>query len=104
MKGNHDKALRQHVLYLLEGGGAHVKFDEIVSGIPARLQGRKPAGMPHSPWMLLEHLRIAQWDILEFSRNPKHISPDFPEAIGLVPRLPPAAWRGTRALEASARI
>lgn len=78
MKDSHDKALRQHLVYLLKGGNAHVKFDEIASGIPARLQGQKPAGMPHSPWMLLEHLRIAQWDILEFSRNPKHISPDFP--------------------------
>ncbi len=78
MKDTQDKALRQHLVYLLKGGGAHVKFDEIVSGIPAKLRGRKPAGMPHSPWMLLEHMRIAQWDILEFSRNPKHVSPDFP--------------------------
>ena len=77
-KDTPEKALRQHLVYLLKGGGAHVKFDEIVSGIPARLRGRKPAGMPHSPWMLLEHMRIAQWDILEFSHNPKHVSPDFP--------------------------
>jgi hypothetical protein len=78
MKDTQGKALRRHLVYLLKGGGAHVKFDEIVSGIPAKLRGRKPAAMPHSPWMLLEHMRIAQWDILEFSRNTKHVSPDFP--------------------------
>ena len=71
---NKDKALREHVLYLLDGGGAHAKFDEVIAGIPPKLRGQKPAGLPHSLWMLLEHLRIAQWDILEFSRNSKHIS------------------------------
>jgi hypothetical protein len=94
MRDRHDKALRQHLLYLLKGGGAHVKFDEIVSGISAKLWGQKPAGMPHSPWMLLEHMRIAQWDILEFSRNPKHISPDFPGGYWPRTEAPPstAAW------------
>src|SRR5712692_8631992 len=97
MKDTQDKALRQHLVYLLKGGGAHVKFDEIVSGIPAKLRGRKPAGMPHSPWMLLEHMRIAQWDILEFSRNPKHVSPDFPESYWPKGDAPPdaAAWRAS---------
>jgi len=75
---NTDKELRQHVLYLLQGGGAHAKFDEAIADIPAKLRGQKPANLPHSPWMLLEHLRLAQWDILEFSRNPKHKSPDWP--------------------------
>jgi len=74
-----DKALREHVVYLLDGGGAHVKFDEVVTGIPPKLLGQKPASLPHSLWMLLEHLRIAQWDILEFSRNAKHVSPKWPE-------------------------
>ena len=94
MRDTHDKALRQHLLYLLKGGGAHVKFDEIVSGIPAKLRGKKPAGMPHSPWMLLEHMRIAQGDIFEFSRNPKHISPDFPGGYWPRAEAPPntAAW------------
>ena len=94
MRDTHDKALRQHILFLLKGGGAHVKFDEIVSGIPAKLRGKKPAGMPHSPWMLLEHMRIAQGDIFEFSRNPKHISPDFPGGYWPRAEAPPstAAW------------
>jgi hypothetical protein len=89
-----DRSLRQHVLYLLNGGGAHASFDDVVSGIPAMLRGRAPAGMPHSPWMLLEHMRLAQWDILEFSRNAKHVSPDFPEGYWPESEAPPsaAAW------------
>jgi DinB superfamily len=86
-----DKALRQHVLELLRGGGAHAKFDELVAGVPAEVLGRKPAGLPHSLWMLLEHLRIAQWDILEFSRNPKHVSPKWPEGYWPKTEAPPSA-------------
>jgi hypothetical protein len=89
-----DKVLREHVLYLLEGGGAHTKFDEVIAGIPPRVRGQKPAGLPHSLWMLLEHLRIAQWDILEFSRNPKHVSPEWPRGYWPSTEAPPtaAAW------------
>src|SRR4029077_579100 len=76
MNKNEYQSLREHVLYLLKGGGAHVKFDEVIAGIPSKLRGQKPAGLPHSPWMLLEHMRIAQRDILGFSRNPKHVSPE----------------------------
>src|SRR6202162_410353 len=86
-----DKALRQHVLELLRGGGAHAKFDEIVAGIPPEVFGRKPTGLPHSLWMLLEHLRIAQRDILEFSRNPKHVSPKWPEGYWPAKEAPPGA-------------
>jgi hypothetical protein len=74
-----DKALREHVLFLLDGGGAHAKFDEVIAGIPPKVLGQKPSGLPHSLWMLLEHLRIAQWDILEFSRNARYASPKWPE-------------------------
>ena len=89
-----DRSLRQHVLYLLNGGGAHANFDAVVSGIPVKLRGRRPAGMPHSPWMLLEHMRLAQWDILEFSHNAKHVSPDFPEGYWPESEAPlsAAAW------------
>jgi hypothetical protein len=92
-----DKALREHILYLLEGGGAHVRFDEIIAGIPSKLRGRKPAALPHSLWMLLEHLRIAQWDILEFSRNSKHASPKWPEGYWPSTEAPPspAAWNAS---------
>jgi hypothetical protein len=77
-KNKNDKSLREHLIKLLKGGDAHVEFDGAVRGMPAALQGRRPQGAEHSPWQVLEHLRIAQWDILEFARNPKHKSPDFP--------------------------
>ncbi len=73
------KSLRQHLVYLLEGSGAHVDFEAAVRGLPAELRGARAPGLPHTAWQLLEHLRIAQWDILEFSRNAKHVSPDFPK-------------------------
>ena len=78
MHQNHD-ALRQHLLYLLLGGGAHLDFDRAISNFPVKMRGAKPPSVPHTPWRLLEHMRIAQWDILEFSRNAKHVSPKFPE-------------------------
>ena len=75
---SHDRALRDHLLYLVRGGGAHLDFEAAIADLPPKLRGGKPAGLPHTPWRLLEHLRICQWDILEFSRNPKHVSPKFP--------------------------
>jgi hypothetical protein len=79
---------------LLRGGGAHATFDAVVADLPAELRGRRPAGSPFSPWMLLEHMRIAQWDILEFSRDPGHVSPDFPAGYWPTNPAPPssAAW------------
>lgn len=78
-----DQSLREHLVYLLEGGGAHLNFDQAIADLPADLRGAKAEGSSHSPWRLLEHMRICQWDILEFSRNPKHVSPVFP--VGLWP-------------------
>jgi DinB superfamily len=91
---SNDNALREHVLHLLEGGGAHAGFDDILAGIRAQLRGQKPPNFPHSAWMLLEHMRIAQWDILEFSRNAKHVSPNWPEGYWPKTESPPsgAAW------------
>ena len=88
---NNEKALREHVLYLLEGGGAHAKFDEVIAGIPPNLRGQRPTKLPHSLWMLLEHLRIAQWDILEFSCNPKYASLKWPEGYWPSTEAPPSA-------------
>ena len=84
-----DKALRQHLVSLLKGGGAHATYDAAVKDFPANLYGKKPKGAAHSPWEVLEHLRIAQWDILEFSRNAKHVSPKFPD--GYWPKTPAPA-------------
>jgi hypothetical protein len=77
-KTNPDQALRDHLIYLLKGEGARPKFEDVVEDFPAELRGKKIPNFPHTAWMLLEHLRIAQWDILEFSRNPKHKSPNWP--------------------------
>jgi hypothetical protein len=89
-----DRLLRDHVLYLLRGGGAHLNFDKAVAGLQAKLRGAKPAGVPHTPWRLVEHMRLAQWDILEFSRNPRHVSPEFPEGYWPQGDAPPnsKAW------------
>jgi hypothetical protein len=94
MNKNESESLREHVLYLLKGGGAHAKFDEVIAGIPPKIRGQKPARLPHSPWMLLEHMRIAQSDILGFSRNPKHISPEWPSGHWPRSEAPPStrAW------------
>lgn len=73
-----NKALRQHLLYLLTGDGAHLDIDAALKDLPENLRDKKPKGAAHSPWEVLEHLRIAQWDLLQSVRNPKHISPEFP--------------------------
>jgi len=87
-------SLRQHLVDLLNGGNAHAKFDDVIKALPSELRGAKPGNYPHSPWMLLEHLRIAQWDILEFSRNSKHVSPDWPAGYWPKTEAPPSdtAW------------
>ena len=90
---NIDKSLRKHLIKMLEGGEAHATFDDAVAKMPAALQGKIPTGAEHSPWQLLEHLRIAQWDIVEFAINPKHKSPKWPE--GYWPKAAPPdekAW------------
>lgn len=86
-----EKALRKHVVELLEGGHAHATFDDAIANFPTELRGQKAANLPHSAWMLLEHLRIAQWDILEFSRNRKHKSPKWPEGYWPATDDPPSA-------------
>jgi hypothetical protein len=94
MKTNPDQALRQHLLYLLKDGGAHAKFDDVIKNFTENHRGKKVQNFPHTAWMLLEHMRIAQWDILEFSRDPKHISPTFPDGYWPKTDAPPsdAAW------------
>jgi hypothetical protein len=91
IKDVHGKQLREHVLYLLDGGGAHARFIDAVKEMPDNLRGVKPKAFPHSAWMLLEHLRLAQWDILEFSRNPKYKSPKWPEGYWPKSAAPPSA-------------
>ena len=96
MKTSQDQALRQHLLYLLKDGGAHAKFEDVID-IPAELRGRKAPDVPYTAWMLLEHMRIAQWDILGFSRDPKHTSPAWPEGYWPKTEAPPSsiAWKNS---------
>jgi hypothetical protein len=89
-----DQALREHLLYLLRGGGAHLDFEQAIAGLPAEARGVRPAGLPFTAWGLFEHMRIAQWDILEFSRDAKHVSPQWPSGYWPEGEAPPndAAW------------
>jgi hypothetical protein len=90
-------ALRQHLLDLLRGHNAHADFDAVVADFPSRSRGVKPPGAPHTAWQLLEHMRMAQWDILEFSRDAKHKSPPWPEGYWPKTEAPPnaAAWNNS---------
>jgi uncharacterized damage-inducible protein DinB len=92
-----NRILRDHLLELLRSGSAHLDFDKAIEDLPADLRGVRPEGSPHSVWELVEHLRITQWDILEFSRNPSHASPDWPEGYWPKTPAPPdaAAWEET---------
>ena len=85
---NQDDSLRKHVLYLLRGGGAHLSFDDLISSFPADLCNRQVEGLPYTPWQVLEHMRLAQWDILEFSRDANHVSPEFPKGYWPTPNEP----------------
>src|SRR5437660_3300218 len=95
-----DALLRDHLLYLLRGGNAHLDFDAAVADLPPELRGAKVPGVPHTAWRLVEHMRIAQWDILEFSRNPKHVSPRFPDGYWPAGDAPPNADAWERSLAA----
>lgn len=91
---NNDQVLRKQLVEMLRGGHAHAKFDDAVRDFPSELRGKKAGKLPHTAWQLLEHMRIAQWDIIEFSRNPKHESPEFPKGYWPQSAAPPddAAW------------
>ncbi len=91
--------LLKQISALLDGGQAHVKLDDVIAAVPQKLQGTRPAGLPYSPWQLIEHLRITQRDILDFSRNSdrqyKHLA--WPRDYWPVELAPPdeAAWDTT---------
>jgi hypothetical protein len=76
-------------------GHAHAPFEKAVAAMPARLAGERPANLPYSPWMLLEHMRLSQWDMLDFSRNPKYVEQKWPDDYWPKDPAPPnaAAWK-----------
>jgi len=88
---DYDAALRRQLSKLLISGEAHAEFEDTIRDFPVELRGKRPEGSPHSPWQLLEHMRLAQWDILEFSRDPKHESPKFPDGYWPSTPEPPDA-------------
>ncbi len=94
---NANREVREQLVDLLKGGNAHMTFSDAVSGFPLKEINRKLPNATYTIWHLLEHMRIAQWDILEFARNPDHVSPDFP--AGYWPRVDEMAtvskWKKT---------
>ncbi len=94
MSNDQTKILREQLLHALRGDQSHIDFESVVSDFPIEQAGAKPPSAPHSAWQLLEHMRIAQHDILEFSRNPKHKSPKWPEGYWPKTEAPPDkhAW------------
>ena len=89
------KPLQEQLIKLLNFQGAHIGFDEAIRGLSPALRDKKLKNAPHTAWQLVEHLRIAQWDILEFCRNPKHTSPKWPEGYWPESAALPsdAAWK-----------
>ncbi len=99
MASKNEKPLREHLLNLLSGRGAHIDWKDAFSGFPVKLRGVRPDGAPYSAWELLEHMRIAQWDILEFSRDAKHVSPDWPAGCWPGNPIPPSAKAWEKSLK-----
>jgi len=92
-----DQSLRHHLLALLDSENAHAGFGRAIDGWPDGLRGARPHGLPYSGWQLLEHLRLAQRDILDYSRDPDHVSPPWPEGYWPPSPEPPdaAAWEAS---------
>ena len=78
ISNSNDEVIREHVLFALNGDGAHVDFETAMRDLPEALRDKRPPGAAHSLWEVIQHLRIAQWDILEYIRNSSHVSPEFP--------------------------
>jgi hypothetical protein len=92
-----DQVLRTHLITLLQGKGAHLTFDDAVADFPMEHINTLPPNVPYTSWHLVEHLRIAQWDILEYIRNPQHVSPEWPAGYWPSPdtQAAAAAWDKT---------
>lgn len=89
-----DQQLREQLAKILDWGEAHVNFQIAVKDFPLDLRGEVPPGFAHSAWELIEHLRIALWDIVEFTRDPRHKSPPWPKGYWPPSPVPPQdeAW------------
>jgi DinB family protein len=96
---SNEQSLRKHLVELLDGGHAHANFDAVVKGFPAKIRGEIPKGLPHSAWMLLEHMRLAQGDILDFSINPKYKTLKWPDDYWPQNPAPPSAAAWDKSIE-----
>ena len=97
MSTSQNAILREQLVTAMRGDQSHLDFDAAIKGFPVALAGKKPKGAPHTAWKLLEHMRIAQHDILEFSRNPKHVSPKWPDEYWVQSAAPAdeKAWKAS---------
>ena len=98
-----DKALREHVVKLLKGGEAHADFAVAIADFPGEVRGKTPKGAEHSPWQLLEHMRIALEDLVDFSTNPGYKAHEWPKDYWPETAAPPdgQAWeKSVRAVRA----
>jgi len=84
---------------LLNGGSAHVGLKDAVAGLPFELLGKKPEKLPYSIWQLVEHIRIAQWDMLEFSKDGNHKSPKWPDEYWVAALAPSSEEKWTDSLK-----
>ncbi len=76
---DHSRSLVNEIIKLMNGGTAHASLEDALKDLPAEQRGERPHGLPYSIWQLVEHIRIAQWDMLEFSKDALHESPKWPE-------------------------
>lgn len=95
-----DKTLREQLAKIIDWNEAHADFHAAVDDFPAKLRGRVPDGLPHSAWQLLEHIRLALWDILEFSRDARHKSPKWPEGYWPKTKAPASAEAWDKSVKA----
>lgn len=91
---DHHDILVGELIKLLNGGSAHVSLEEALDELPAKLRGIRPGNLPYSIWQLVEHIRIAQWDMFKFSQDEKHASPQWPQGYWVKETAPvsDAAW------------
>ena len=98
-----DTTLRDLLARILDWGDAHADFDKVVADIPPELRGKKPRGLPYSSWQIVEHIRIAQHDILDFCRNPRYREMKWPDDYWPASPEPPSADAWDRSIRAYRR-
>ncbi len=94
-----DKALREHVLYLLDPGGAHIGFRQAIENFPFELAGKRVPNLAHTTWSLVYHLWFCQWDILDFSINPNYEYHSYPTAYWPKEDAPPDEEKWNQTIE-----